>query len=237
VIKVIVLDDEEKYCKAVKEVVNKVSIQFNRDINYMEFKKYNKALQKQIEDDSIPKIYIVDIDLNDEISGINIAEKIRERERFSEIIFITNHDKMYETVYDSVYDVFGFIRKFHNFETDLYKKLVDIFKRDFDNASFIYEGKYTDLNLYYRNIMYIYCVPDERKIAIVTSGGVENRISMSIQEIMEKLDGRFKMVHRSCIVNTEKVQEYCWSKNYFVLDNGAKVDLLSKKYRNEVLIK
>ena len=52
--------------------------------------------------------------------------------------------------------------------------------------------------------------------------------------MLEKLDDRFCLVHRACIINKSHVQKYNWASKYFTLDNGAKVYMLSKKYRKEV---
>ena len=65
------------------------------------------------------KIYLLDIELANNASGIQIAKKIREKDWDSQIIFMTNHDKMFETVYRSVYQVFDFIEKFHEFDKRL----------------------------------------------------------------------------------------------------------------------
>ena len=47
-------------------------------------------------------------------AGLDIAREVRKDDWDSEILFITNHDKMYDTVYESLFKVFCFIRKFHN---------------------------------------------------------------------------------------------------------------------------
>ena len=80
------------------------------------FDKYDVNLKKVIEDTSEVKIYILDIELGDKVSGIQIAKKIRNFDLEDEIIFITNHDHMFEEVYRSVYKVYDFIEKFNNFE-------------------------------------------------------------------------------------------------------------------------
>ena len=48
------------------------------------------------------------------------------------------------------------------------------------------------------------------------------------------LDERFKMVHRSCIVNTDFVESYDWNNSVVILKDGTKVNYLSKKYKRDV---
>ena len=83
------------------------------------FSKYTKILQNIIKDNSIHKIFIMDIELENNTSGIQIAKYIRENDWDSEIIFTTSHDKMFETVYRNIYQVFDFIEKYKaiNIET------------------------------------------------------------------------------------------------------------------------
>ena len=59
-------------------------------------------------------------------------------------------------------------------------------------------------------------------------------LNKSILEISKELDGRFRQIHRACIVNKDRVNQFNWSKGYFQLDNGEKVDLCSKNYKENI---
>ena len=235
-IKFIVIEDDKKYQAKVKEILKKITFDIDEEINISFYQKMTPKLREDILDKTDRKIFIIDIELENNYSGVQIAKMIRERDWESEIVFMTNHDKMFETVYRNVYKVFDFIEKFHYFESRLEKDIKEILKMNFDNKMFIYHGRNIDLQVFYREILYIYRETEDRKVIIVTSKN-KFAISMSIQDSLEKLDDRFKMVHRACIVNTDRVQEFNWSKKYFVLDTGEKVYMLSKKYRKEVEVK
>lgn len=233
-IKIVVIEDDLVQQSIVKEVISKTLFKRNDDIRVEYYTKYNKNLQKVIDDNSIRKIYITDIELASNISGIQIAKKIRENDWTSEIIFITSHDKMFETVYRSIYQVFDFIEKYHNMQERLEKDLDIIFKKDFDNDMFVYNNRFFDLKIYYRSILYIYRETNERKLVIVTDTN-KFKIGITLTEMLDLLDDRFKQCHRACIINTERVQKYEWNKGYFILDNKERVDMLSKKYKKEVM--
>lgn len=233
-IKIVVIEDDLVQQNIVKEVISKTLFKRNDDIRVEYYTKYNKNLQKVIDDNSIRKIYITDIELASNISGIQIAKKIRENDWTSEIIFITSHDKMFETVYRSIYQVFDFIEKYHNMQERLEKDLDIIFKKDFDNDMFVYNNRFFDLKIYYRSILYIYRETNERKLVIVTDTN-KFKIGITLTEMLDLLDDRFKQCHRACIINTERVQKYEWNKGYFVLDSKERVDMLSKKYKKEVM--
>ena len=151
----------------------------------------------------------------------------------SEIIFITNHDKMFETVHRNVYEVFDFIEKYHELEKRLAKDLKIIISKNVDKKIFSYKGRNIDLQLYLHAINYIYRDKEDRKLVIVTDKS-SFTINLGVKEILDLLDDRFKMVHRSCIVNTDKVVTYDWSKLKIVMKNGTEVNYLSRKFKKEL---
>lgn len=232
-IKFIVIEDDKNIQTKVKNIIHKLTFDIEEEVKIKPFSKVTSELIKEIDDLVERKVYIIDIELADNHSGIQIAKQIREKDWESEILFMTNHDKMFETVYRNVYEVFDFIEKFHDFEKRLQKDIKLILSKNFDNKMFIYNGRNIDLHLYYKEILYIYRDTRERKVVIVTSKN-SFAVGLGVQEILEQLDKRFKMVHRACIVNTERVKKYDWSEKYFVLDTGERVDMLSKKYRKEI---
>lgn len=232
-IKFIVIEDDKIHQEKVKSILRTITFNNEEEVKIYTYQKYSSKLREEILDKTTRKIFIIDIELENNYSGVQIAKLIRENDWESEIIFMTNHDKMFETVYRNVYKVFDFIEKFHNFENRLEKDIKEILKMNFDNKMFIYHGRNIDLHLFYKEILYVYRDTEDRKIIIVTT---KNKFTLNstIQDTLERLDNRFKLVHRACIVNLDRVQKFNWKEKYFVLDNGIKVDLLSKKYRKEV---
>ena len=175
-----------------------------------------------------------DIELENNTSGIQIAKYIRENDWDSEIIFTTSHDKMFETVYRNIYQVFDFIEKYHDMSKRLEEDINIILRKNFDNKMLTYSNRLFDLKVYYRSILYIYREKDERKLVIVTDTNIF-KIGLTIPEMLELLDERFKQCHRSCIVNVDRVQKFNWNNNSFLLDNKEEIPMLSKKFKKEVL--
>lgn len=232
-IKIIVVDDDTKMHDDVRRIIRKVIFSYDTEVKIINYTKIDKRLEEEIKDTTYHKIYLLDIELANNASGIQIARKIREKDWDSQIIFMTNHDKMFETVYRSVYQVFDFIEKFHDFDVRLENDIKTILSMNFDNKMFTYSGKNVDLQVYLKSILYIYRDTNERKVILVTDNN-EFIVGLTINEIYEKLDDRFVFTQRSCIVNKDRVQKFDWINKEFVLDNGSKVDKLSKKYKKEV---
>lgn len=229
-VRFIIVDDDVQEINRTKEIINSMLI---TDYEIKTYTKLNQDLKEEIKDTDIRKIYILDIELGNKVSGINVAKLIRDVDFESEIIFITNHDKMFESVHRSVYEVFDFIEKFHDFDKRLKKDIREILKRNFDNKMFVYKANNVELSVYYRNILYIYRDTAERKLVIVTDSN-RYMVLLSIKEILSLLDDRFIQCHRSCIVNKDKIQEKNYKDGYFTLDNGDKVYMLSKKFKRDV---
>ena len=227
-IRFIIVDDQEEEIKHIKGLLNQV-ITDNMEIKA--FTKITKELEAEIQNGDVHKVYILDIELGNKVSGITVAKLIRSTDYESEIIFITNHDKMFESAHRAIYEVFDFIEKFHEFDKRFKKDIKEILKRNFDNKMFIYKANNADLSIYYREILYIYRETNERKLVIVTKNN-KYRITLSIKEVAKLLDERFIKCHRSCIVNKDKVEEKNYKEGYFTLNTGEKVYLLSKKYRS-----
>ena len=230
-VKFVILDDCEEDILRIKKLIDE---EVREDKEIVSFTKVNAGLKKEIKDVSQHKIYVLDIQLDKNISGINVAKLIREVDYDSEIIFITNHDKMFECAHRSVYEIFSFIEKFHDFDKKFKKDIREILKRNFDNKMFKYKpNNNVELNIYYKYILYIYREKEDRKLVIVAD---KNRfvVNMCLKEIMMMLDARFEFSHRSCIVNKYRIVEKNYKEGYFRLDNGDKVYMLSKKHKKEL---
>ncbi len=232
----IVVEDEKIFQEKEKQIINKITFNLEEDIKIRFYSSFSKELKKAIKEIPEKKIYILDIELPDSVSGIQIAQLIREEDWDSEIIFCTSHDKMFEKAYRSVYAVFDFIEKFHEFEERLEKDLRLILSKKHDNKMFKYHSRYVDLHLYLKEINYIFRDTEARKLVIVTNTA-KYEINKSISSMMQSLDSRFRICHRACILNVDKVTKYNWSNGYFTIQNGEKIYLLSKKYKEEVLKK
>ncbi len=230
-VKFIIVDDSKEEIVHIKSMLDEV-VKTEKEV--LAFTKVDAKLKKEIQNVDSRKIYILDIELGRGISGINVAKLIRDIDWESEIIFITNHDKMFESAHRTIYAVFDFIEKFHDFDKRFKKDIKDILKRNFDNKMFIYKGKNgIELSIYYKAILYIYRETEDRKLVVVTNTN-KYMLTMSIKDIFEYLDDRFVQCHRSCIVNKMHITEKNYKDGYFTLDTGEKIYFLSKKYKKEL---
>lgn len=230
-VKFIVVEDNKMIQEQIKKLLIKISISTNQEYDVAYFSKYNDKLQEEINNQTFRKVYIMDIELENSISGIEIAQKIRENDWDSEIIFVTSHDKMFETVHRNILEVFDFIEKFLDMDKRLEQDILKIINKKYDNKILKIKGNNVELELHMKNILYI--EKEDRK-SVIHAFENEFKTNLTLEKLLEMLDERFVQTHKSCIANKEHIVEKNYSKGYFILDNGKKVDLLSKKFRKEI---
>lgn len=231
-IKFIIVEDEEKWIKEYEDIINDILFKTNKEYEIYKFSKYNKELNELIHDNSEPKIYLMDLDLDNKHTGMDILREIREDDWDSEIIVLTNHDRMFETVHKEIYKTFDFIEKFIDHGKRLRKDIKKIISKKNDHGKFFYKTRKIELQIYFKDILYIYRDTVDRKIIIKTTNN-EFIVNLSMKEIEKMLDNRFKMCHRSCLINEDRITEKNYVDGYFITDTGEQVYMLSKKYRDE----
>ena len=229
-IKFVIVEDEEKWIKKYSDIINDILFKTDKEYQIFKYQKYSKELKDLIQDNSEPKIYLMDLELDTQYSGMDILREIREDDWDSEIIVLTNHDRMFETVHKEIYKTFDFIEKFENFEKRLKKDIKKIISKKNDYGKFIFNNRKISLQIYYKDIVYIYRDTVDRKLVIKTTNN-EFIVSLTMKEMENKLDKRFNMCHRSCIINEERIIEKNFVEGYFITDTGETVHMLSKKYR------
>ena len=89
-IKFVVYDDEEVFRSNVVKSIDKIMSKSKLEYCIEEFAKYNSKMQKTIDED-IPKIYIMDIEIPNGLSGIDVARRIRNNDWNSDVYNQQNH--------------------------------------------------------------------------------------------------------------------------------------------------
>lgn len=232
--KFVVCDDEELFRSKIIKVIDKIYMNNDEYYNVREFSHFNDEFSKIISD-GVPKIYILDIEIKNDISGIDIARKIRSVDWQSVIIFITSHNELgYEALKAQIM-LLDFISKFDNCEANLEltikNAISNVNKRstlkfNFDGVSYI---------IHLDDILYIVKDTVDRKCIIKTTYN-EIIVNKSLSYFEDKLSDKFYMSHRSCYVNTDKISKVDWKENIIYFDNGDSIELLSRDKRKGLKI-
>ena len=228
--KFILVEDDIKAIEKVKAIICDVIFPYNIDYKIIAFNKCNSKLKDEINDLTMMKTYILSVDLKQDISGIDIAEYIREKDWDSNIIFLTKHGNMFETAHRKVCNVFEFIEKYQNMNKRLTEDIKKIIIHSCDHKMFTFSCSGSDYKIYYKSIKYINRNTNTRKLVIHTENKTYN-CNMTIKMAMEKLDKRFIRVSKSTIINNDYICEINWNKGYAILTDDTLINSISKKYK------
>ena len=228
VIKFIVCDDQKEFRSTVIKSINKILMDNNIEYDVIEFEKYNKKFDDIVNNDMSSKIYILDIELNgSNISGIDISRRIRKNDWNSIIILVTSHSDLgYEALKAQIM-LLDFISKFDNCSVNLERVLKKAIQKVDNKKVIVLESNSILHRVYLDDILYIIKDTVDRKCIIKTTYN-EISVNKTMTEMVNEMDSRFYLTHRSCIVNTEKIKAVDWKENIIYFENDESIDLLAR---------
>ncbi len=223
----VVCDDEKEFRSKTTLVINKLFIKNNIEYKIHEFSAYNKELESFINNEMSSKIYILDIEMKNSISGIDIARKIRKNDWNSIIIMVTSHTELGYDALKAQIMLLDFISKFDNCEKNLEAVLKKAITK-IDNKKIIqFQNSGITHRLYLEDILYVEKDTVDRKCIIKTTYN-DFAVNKTMSEMIEELGPTFYLSHRSCLVNLDKIKTVNWKDNIIYFDNGDKTDLLAR---------
>ena len=226
-IEFIVYDDQVEFRDKIKSSIEIVAKENNIEYEIKSFGSYTKEFDKTINSNISNKIYIMDIEVPDSISGIDVARKIRREDWNSIIILVTSHIELgYEALKAQIM-LLDFICKQNNCYSNLRKTLITAVKKINNKKVIKLEAEGVTNRIYTDDIIYILRDNVERKCMIKTSYNAIF-VHKSLKDILGELDNRFYLSHRSCIVNKDRIKTVNWRKGVIYFDNGTDVDYLSR---------
>lgn len=238
---IILCEDDEK---------QRIDILKNMDFiikeNHLEMSVYMSTdnpydVLKIADESSEVKIYILDIDLNSDINGIELADRIRNRDQQSFIIFITSHSELAYLTFKYKVEAFGYIVKDSREElfSELNESLIRIQKRlDYGDESkkfFIIRDGRSVTKIEFKDILFFETTITKNKLKVNCINRCKEFYS-KLKDVEECLDERFVKCHKSFIVNTDNI-ELVNKKEKLIYMNNGQTCYLSKTYTKDLLEK
>lgn len=180
------------------------------------------------EKENIVDVLILDINLNSNISGIDLAKEIRKHNKKVYLIFSTGHLE-YSLVAYSV-KTFDYLPKpltFERLEITVNRLLDDL--SNSSSKKFIQLDKKTIINEQEIN----YIKKDGMKLVFCTSSGNYETYS-SFNKIESLLPDNFVRCHKSYIANTDTIQNINMNNNTVLFNNDLSCDI-GPKYKNNLM--
>lgn len=230
----IICDDSSNTRKEVCDLINKYMIE--KDINYRThiYKDYDTNFNRALKEKMSFKVYILDIEAPSR-NGIDVAEEVRNKEPNSSIIMISGYPDYDSEMLKREIGFISFLRKDDTFQ--------ERFNRSLDRVMSIINKKKL-LKFNERGVMYkiavsdiLYVVRDsiERKSVIITDYG-NFYTYKSLIKLQKELGRDFYQTHKSCLLNKQRAASVNKNKNIIMLDNGENLELLSDKYKKDLVL-
>lgn len=230
---VIICDDNKSDLQKIYRIVTKYMKSNNLDYEKHIYNDYNDKFMEIVNRKLPFKIYILDIETPSR-SGIDVAREIRKKDVDSSIIFLTGHNELGIDLLKEDIPFTAFINKFVNCEDRLNKCLTKSLNLMHKKRVLRIKDSNTLYTINIDDILYITKESFERKTIIVTDYD-EFKVSNSLNSIKEMLNDDFVQTHRACIINKNRTCKIDYSNKIIEFDNNETIDLLSSKYRKEVL--
>lgn len=231
--KFVLYDDQEEFINRSKTVIDRFAMQTDSKYDVKSFNKFDSNFEKIIKDGEHDKIYILDIEVPGNPSGIEVAKKIRKSDWNSIIIMVTSHTELgYEALKAQIM-LLDFISKYHDWEDTLTKAVIKALSKINDTKILILESGGITYRIHTDEILYIVKDSVERKCTIKTTYD-EIVVVKSMTELGSMLDKRFYLSHRSCYINLDRVKAIDWRNNIIYFTTGEKIDYLSRDRKKEL---
>lgn len=229
-LKFIICEDNKETLEKTSLIISKVMMPYDFDYKIYKFTKYNSELQELIKSDEKDKIYILDVELPD-ISGLEIASEIREKDWNSILVFLTAHRECKDDVFYSRLLALDYISKNTLSSYRLEETMKYIVDKINQNKILNFKCYGTTHRIPYEDILYVEKATENKKCIIVTENNKKYPILATIAELSTKLGPDFYQTHKSCIVNVSKIKEVDYANNIINFKNGLQTDLLSNRNR------
>jgi len=223
----VLCDDNLNIVKKLKEMLEILFIKNDVDAK-VSFYTDKPEEVLEYEKENIVDVLVLDINLNSNISGIDLAKEIRKRNKKVYMIFSTGHLE-YSLVAYSV-KTFDYLPKpitIERLEVTLNRLLDDL--SNGTNKKFIQLNKKTIINE--KEINYI--KRDGMKLVYCTNSG-EFETYSSFSKIENLLPENFVRCHKSYIANTENIININSNNNTIVFNNDLSCDI-GPKYKNNLM--
>jgi len=228
--RIAICDDEVVYRMAIYEAIEHWRIHRNIDAIFVQYYCSSEELLNEIENNQRYDVLFLDIQIPNEMSGIELAKKVRELDECTQIVFFTNYA---EYACEGYY--VNALRYLHKpVHRDQVSECLDIAYGQWQYSqgeSLVLENSGGKIVLRYKSILYIESCghtliihhTNEKKTTTI-----RNKLTRLYEELPHAV---FVMCSRSYIVNIMYVRKISYDK--VILANGADI-AIGKQYKGDL---
>lgn len=210
---VFLCEDNTKQRDIIENIIKKIILFEDYDLCLSCSTDNPHTILEKIDNIAGTGIYFLDIDLNSDINGLVLAQKIRQKDPRGFIVFVTTHSEMSYMTFKYKVEALDFIIKDkpNELHTRIHKCILDAYH------------KYKSLeNHIHKNFTCFsgekeYCIPLENILFFETSSNAHKLLlhecdkiiefSGKLNELEKRLSDEFYRIHRSFLINKKHIKE------------------------------
>lgn len=227
--KIYICDDNEKEREIVEKAIKNTILINNQDFSLeISTKNPYEVLSKLKGNNKERGIYFLDVELKEDINGVQLAAEIRKIDPNGFIIFITSHGELSHLTFTYKIEALDFIIKdefqISNRVSECLIYIERKLRLEEGEISKVFVARVGDKNVSidFNNILFF---ETTEKLHRIKLHGVNRTLTFygTMKEIIAKLDKRFYKCHRSYIVNKDYIKEVDTKNMIAILNNGQQV--------------
>lgn len=221
-----VCEDDKVQRELVSKIIDNIVLMEDYNLN-LKYVTGNPYLLLENIDSNTNGIYFLDIDLNCDMNGLELAKKIREIDRRGFIIFVSSHSEMSYMTFTYKVEAMDFIIKGESYRMrdSIYRCILEAYFRyssplNMDSKIFKYKIGDKEYCVQMNDIVFFETSVVPHKIVLHGREGIQE-FSGSMTNIKNKLDTRFHDIHRSFIINKDYIQEIDLKNKSVLMKDGS----------------
>lgn len=219
---IIIVEDNKNYRVRTKETVESYMMETNINYSIKTFESYSDKLKKIVEQkDDGHYIYILDIDLQNDDSGIDIANDIRSNCDYDSIIILeTGYKELLSEAQRLRLAILDYVCKSVNYDKNI-RELLDLSLEIFGyKRSIKFQMEKIDYNLKYDDVYRIETDNSSERKCVITTKNKKYDVKKPLYFFERQLNSDFFKINKGCIINTTKIKKCDYNKNAITFDNG-----------------
>lgn len=230
-INIYLCEDDDAQLKHWKDIINKYLMMHDVDMELFCWTTRPEELLRYLKRADSVGLYFLDIDLNTEMDGLELARKIRIYDPRGYLVFITTHDEMTSMIFKLKVEAMDFILKDEpeNLEERMKSCMVAAVNNyqsylAASNRRLVIKADHSSIQMDQDDIIYITSGKNSHTVEIYTWNGVR-RLSGTLKAVAIQLNNWFCFCNRSTLVNVRNVKEYCAEKRTVIMKNGESIQV------------
>ncbi|WP_338591051.1 LytTR family DNA-binding domain-containing protein [Paenibacillus sp. Y5S-9] len=217
-------DDEEQRKRLTKYVTDYIMIE-NLDMKVVISTAHSSDIIEYLQQNNTTGLYFLDVDIQEEKSGIALGAEIRQYDTQGAIVFVTTHSELTYLTFTYKVEAMDYITK-DNF-TDIQKRVIECintanqrYVQNKQSSRKVFQTKSGDkvISIEYNDILFFETSPQLHKV-ILHAKNRQVEFYGKLKVLLE-MDNRFYRCHNSYVVNKDNIAEIDFATREIQMVNG-----------------